>query len=583
MKREHKIKVIINTLLLVYFLTIFVSIMLPEIGFFSNHMNETRYMLKGIASIYPSDEPGKFAEPDLDNSKIYSISPDKIPSVMEYSSYDTLYFKGKFIGEIPVNQTVLFRLDNVAMKLLVNGKEIFSHTENDKVVSFTRSPSVGYVTFVSPGIKSTDLIEIYLANYYKFNSNNVFSAFFQDIYKNSPYFLSNRSSKLELLENLVDYSLAFIGVFILLLYLVLYSKGNKQSFLFYLGVFIISTGLKLVGKHSETLLFFPFPTTLAFSDIVLKYVSVIAIAGYLNTIPLLTSSRGTNVISWILKAAFAFSLGFMYFSENNEYDFILFYCEQLLLVLAFVIVLFFAWWKNRKSLTSSSKTVLIGSLLYAVGFALQSGRSGTYFQDNLSLETSGFIVFLFAHILLFKQYIVGSVSARAQSRHMEDLAYRDALTRTGNRQAWTEKNRRMNEKFITGDVFGIAMFDLNNLKVVNDEFGHAKGDEYIQTAAEIICKNFKNSPVYRIGGDEFVAVLNSTDCEKAEALREKLEMDCYVYYCSHPENKDFSIASGYAVVDYKKDTSFQAVFKRADADMYVHKKLMKERDLYERR
>ena len=53
--------------------------------------------------------------------------------------------------------------------------------------------------------------------------------------------------------------------------------------------------------------------------------------------------------------------------------------------------------------------------------------------------------------------------------------------------------------------------DVNNLKKANDKFGHDIGNELIKNAANVLTQTFKNSSVFRIGGDEFAVVLNSAD------------------------------------------------------------------------
>lgn len=60
-----------------------------------------------------------------------------------------------------------------------------------------------------------------------------------------------------------------------------------------------------------------------------------------------------------------------------------------------------------------------------------------------------------------------------------------------------------------GADFGIVVLDLNDLKKVNDNFGHALGNKLISTAAKTIAEVFKRSPVFRVGGDEFVVVLQN--------------------------------------------------------------------------
>lgn len=59
----------------------------------------------------------------------------------------------------------------------------------------------------------------------------------------------------------------------------------------------------------------------------------------------------------------------------------------------------------------------------------------------------------------------------------------------------------------------VIVCDVNGLKFVNDTLGHAAGDEYIRQACHIVCRHFKHSPVYRIGGDEFVVVPHGEDLE----------------------------------------------------------------------
>lgn len=66
--------------------------------------------------------------------------------------------------------------------------------------------------------------------------------------------------------------------------------------------------------------------------------------------------------------------------------------------------------------------------------------------------------------------------------------------------------------------FGIVLCDMNDLKLINDTRGHSFGDESIQRTSRMICNIFKHSPVFRIGGDEFVVILNGQDYERKEEL-----------------------------------------------------------------
>ena len=63
-------------------------------------------------------------------------------------------------------------------------------------------------------------------------------------------------------------------------------------------------------------------------------------------------------------------------------------------------------------------------------------------------------------------------------------------------------------------AFAAVLFDINNLKLVNDTQGHNAGDTYIRKATHIICQYFSHSQVFRIGGDEFAVVLEGQDFQE---------------------------------------------------------------------
>ena len=96
------------------------------------------------------------------------------------------------------------------------------------------------------------------------------------------------------------------------------------------------------------------------------------------------------------------------------------------------------------------------------------------------------------------------------------MARRDGLTGVRNSNAYREYILELDSKIesgITPSPFGIAMFDVNDLKLINDTRGHSFGDEVIQRASRMICEIFKHSPIFRVGGDEFVAVISEHDYE----------------------------------------------------------------------
>ena len=158
-------------------------------------------------------------------------------------------------------------------------------------------------------------------------------------------------------------------------------------------------------------------------------------------------------------------------------------------------------------------------------------------------------------------------------RYVHAQAYTDPLTRVGNTNAYQEELRSLDEQIRSGSAaFCAVVLDIDNLKTVNDRYGHACGDRIIRGAAEVITGVFGADRTYRIGGDEFLAIpLNMTE-EEANAQWDKLQsgMDAFNSSPDHPATK-LALSMGAAAYRPGVDSCFQEVFVRADETMYENK------------
>ena len=172
-----------------------------------------------------------------------------------------------------------------------------------------------------------------------------------------------------------------------------------------------------------------------------------------------------------------------------------------------------------------------------------------------------------------------NMAARLHEREKELLftANRDPLTGLRNTTAykrWVADFDKEIENH-TAD-FGVIVFDVNRLKKMNDTLGHAAGDKLIAAAAKAISDVFKRSPVFRIGGDEFLAVLRNKDLEDREELFVRLDTICANTVIEETDGSSVSIARGFAMFDPAKDQCFHDVFMRADDAMYENKRKTKK-------
>lgn len=155
------------------------------------------------------------------------------------------------------------------------------------------------------------------------------------------------------------------------------------------------------------------------------------------------------------------------------------------------------------------------------------------------------------------------------------MARFDELTGVRNKNAFKEYSESIENKLKNGVKdyrFAIIMCDMNDLKLINDTRGHNFGDEAIQRTSRMICNIFAHSPIFRIGGDEFVIILNDRDYDNREVLLENLKEESSI---NRRSRSGPVVACGMAVYEPETDDDFSKVFERADKAMYENKKKVK--------
>ena len=213
---------------------------------------------------------------------------------------------------------------------------------------------------------------------------------------------------------------------------------------------------------------------------------------------------------------------------------------------------------------------LLVGVFELVRYQLQPGAYiGTHFYQ--------YIIFVFIFLCCIYEILsISEMSRKGQyAEIMEKMAYTDALTDLNNREAY---NQFIENNMEEGGHYTFVMLDMNNLKGVNDQFGHAVGDEYIKALAKSLKESFtENCTCFRMGGDEFLVIttLTSVDIKFLDTL------DLfYTKINEFNEKKKYEIpltvAVGYS--DYSVgNSSVKEAMREADIKMYERKKKMKEK------
>lgn len=168
---------------------------------------------------------------------------------------------------------------------------------------------------------------------------------------------------------------------------------------------------------------------------------------------------------------------------------------------------------------------------------------------------------------------------------LNDMAYKDSLTSIRNKSAFDNYSEQLDERINSSDEvvmpeFAVCMFDCNDLKEINDTYGHDRGDQYLKATCRLICDVFSHSAVFRTGGDEFIAILQNEDYrERDDVCRTFTERAESTLREDNAAWDRISVAMGIAVFDPVKDTCTADVLKRADELMYDDKSRIKKSDI----
>ena len=163
---------------------------------------------------------------------------------------------------------------------------------------------------------------------------------------------------------------------------------------------------------------------------------------------------------------------------------------------------------------------------------------------------------------------------RKQIKSLNQTASQDTLTGVKNQNAYYTMVEKLNNHIAETPneiKFAIVVFDVNNLKETNDTYGHLMGDTLLKVVADHIKSVFNQSFICRIGGDEFITILEGESYKDLKTLINKFEKGLKTLSLASNSAVDISCAYGYAKYIPGEDSSFTDVFRKADAAMYKNK------------
>ncbi|MBQ6675975.1 MAG: diguanylate cyclase [Ruminococcus sp.] len=229
----------------------------------------------------------------------------------------------------------------------------------------------------------------------------------------------------------------------------------------------------------------------------------------------------------------------------------------------------------RRKVRKLNKSLVAAFLLLFVFGAVDLIRYYVYSDlDVAKYSRVGISVFIAVFSVYELRQLFDLTRRSMELEVMEKLAHTDGLTGLLNRNALEELEAQLSQQDSGGCIF--VQLDINGLKAINDTYGHSAGDTHIMAAADIIVESFgKSARVFRIGGDEFLIVLEGSDnmalYDEGIKAMTRLEEE---YNKTVDPDKRLEIAYGFA--EYEGSTRDPEEAERvADMRMYECKARMK--------
>lgn len=377
--------------------------------------------------------------------------------------------------------------------------------------------------------------------------------------------------------------LLFVGLLLMIADIPVNMQPQKNHELMYLGLFAVSIAIWCLSETNLIQLFFSDSRLMQIVSCASLMLIPIPLILYLNSAFGFRSKWVVPVLCTLscIEFVLCWTLHFLHIADIH--DTLVF--SHVLLAICAVILLYTI---IRKSVVKgSNQTKNVYRVLRGIGLCCISVATIIdiirYYRgivtDSAMFVRIGLLIFIICYGSSSLENTINAVKLGIQTEFVSRLAYHDGLTQIGNRTAFEEHLLELEKVKDETEAVGIVMFDVNDLKYVNDNLGHHYGDSMLVKSADIIKDVFEpqNGDCFRIGGDEFAVLLSGSRVkERYEQGLSAFEEDIR----SHNEqpDKDFrlSIAHGFAV--YDKDCALKKlmdVYQKADMKMYENKKYMK--------
>ncbi len=498
------------------------------------------------------------------DGRVYLVN---LPAQTDAKPNETVTITNSLPKGLGVNTTLALRTTHQTVEVLVNDKPVYAFGKHDSL-PFLKSPGTAWHFVQLSPEDAGATITLRFSSPYPLHAVNLRAIWLGT--KSACVFSILRQGASALI---LCISILLFGLVLSLFYALFKNKIAGNASMLYLGCFAVTISLWSLAE-TQLLQF-------VFSNVLVLY-TLTFLPLMLAPLPMVMFVKETYgpKWSWLLDGAAVLAivnfvactalqlLGIRDLAETVTFTHIV-----VMVSLAAVIISVFTDAGVRRN--HSGRRFLIGILVMTTFVAGDFVRYYLFkMNDSAMFFRFGFLAFIIilSADTVEKYFSIAELSSEA--RIYRRLAYLDILTGLKNRTAFDRDMEKLAMQPVTDSIL-VVEFDLNNLKAINDLYGHKEGDKNLVAAAGAINASFKKlGSCYRIGGDEFAAVLKG--CSEQNVTGCLAAMQAQISAFNQQNVGGITIAYGYAYYEPDRDKDFFETLNRADDYMYKRKHKMKD-------
>lgn len=506
-----------------------------------------------------------------------SITLNKLQKLESAQPYEEFSIYNTLPDDIEDSSSLFFRSKNIFYSVYIDGKLVLDPSVPQSVL-YTKAFGTRWSCVLVSSSDAGKEIEFRITTVYESARASIDNIYIGD----SGGLVLNVISE-RLVAFITCILLMFVGLLLIIADIPINMQARKNHELMYLGLFALSIAIwclsetNLIQLYSSdsrmvqvvscsALMLIPIPTVLylnsAFGFSIKQIVPAICILSFIEFLT-----------CWILH--------FLGIADIHDTLTVSHIMLAICAVIMFYVIIKNSFVKGKNQ-TKNVYRILRGIGLCCLSIATIIDILRYYtgsVSDTAMFVRIGLLIFIICYGSSSLENTINAVKLGIQTEFVSRLAYHDGLTGIGNRTAFEEHLVDL-EKIKDGvDAVGIIMFDVNDLKYVNDNLGHHYGDSMLMKSAEIIQNAFEKEQCdcFRIGGDEFAVLLSGENV----ALRYERGIRCFeddMQRHNEQPDKDFRISIAYGFAMYNKDSPYKKlmdIYQQADMKMYENKKAMK--------